>query len=85
MAAWVPDAPGQRPGLQLQRNPYFFGVDADGNQLPYVDEVRFTFFADPQGLNLAAIGGDFDMQGRHIMMSNYPVFKKQEKSGNIGS
>ena len=65
----------------LRRNPYFVGVDPDGNQLPYLDEVRFTFFADIQALNLAAIAGEFDMQERHIQMTNYPVFKENEKSG----
>ncbi|MGH2652492.1 MAG: ABC transporter substrate-binding protein, partial [Actinomycetota bacterium] len=65
----------------LRRNPYFVGVDPDGNQLPYLDEVRFTFFADTQALNLAAIAGELDMQERHIQMTNYPVFKENEKSG----
>ena len=65
----------------LRRNPYFVGVDPDGNQLPYLDEVRFTFFADIQALNLAAIAGEMDMQERHIQMTNYPVFKENEKSG----
>jgi peptide/nickel transport system substrate-binding protein len=65
----------------LRRNPYFVGVDPSGNQLPYLDEVRFTFFADIQALNLAAIAGDFDMQERHIQMTNYPVFKENEKTG----
>jgi peptide/nickel transport system substrate-binding protein len=57
------------------------GVDAAGNQLPYLDEVRFTYFADVQALNLAAIAGNFDMQERHIQMTNYPVFKEQERTG----
>ena len=54
---------------------------ASGNQLPYIDEVRFTYFADVQALNLQAIAGNFDMQARHIQMTNYPVFKEQEKNG----
>ena len=43
--------------------------------------VRFTYFADVQALNLAAIAGNFDMQARHIQMTNYPVLKEQERSG----
>ena len=65
----------------LRRNPYYVGVDTAGNQLPYIDEVRFTYFADAQALNLAAIAGNFDMQERHINMTNYPVLKEQEKTG----
>jgi peptide/nickel transport system substrate-binding protein len=81
MAAWVPATRVSDQVFTLKRNPYFVGVDPDGNQLPYLDEVRFTFFADVQALNLAAIAGELDMQERHIQMTNYPVFKENEKTG----
>jgi peptide/nickel transport system substrate-binding protein len=81
MAAWAPATRVSDQVFTLKRNPYFVGVDPSGNQLPYLDEVRFTFFADIQALNLAAIAGEFDMQERHIQMTNYPVFKENEKTG----
>jgi peptide/nickel transport system substrate-binding protein len=81
MAAWMPVSRVSDQVFTLRRNPYYVGVDSDGNQLPYIDEVRFTYFADQQALNLAAIAGNFDMQARHIQMTNYPVFKEQEKNG----
>jgi peptide/nickel transport system substrate-binding protein len=81
MAAWAPSSRASDPVFTLKRNPYYVGVDKDGNQLPYLDEVRFTYFADVQALNLAAIAGQFDMQERHILMTNYPVLKEQEKAG----
>jgi peptide/nickel transport system substrate-binding protein len=81
MAAWMPVTRVSDPVFTIRRNPYFIGVDEAGNQLPYIDEVRFTYFADQQALNLAAIAGDFDMQARHIQMTNYPVLKEQEKTG----
>lgn len=79
MAAWVATSRISDPVFTIRRNPYFIGVDKAGNQLPYIDEVRFTYFADQQALNLAAIAGDFDMQARHILMTNYPVLKQQEQ------
>ena len=81
MAAWMPVSRVSDPVFTLRRNPYYIGVDTVGNQLPYIDEVRFTYFADQQALNLAAIAGNFDMQARHIQMTNYPVLKEQEKNG----
>src|SRR6266567_303895 len=81
MAAWMPASRVSDPVFTLRRNPYFIGVDPAGNQLPYIDEVRFTYFADAQALNLQAIAGNFDVQERHIQMTNYPVFKDQEKNG----
>lgn len=65
----------------IERNPYYFAVDAKGNQLPYIDKVTFAFFADKETLNLAAVGGQIDMQGRHIAMSNFPVLVENSKKG----
>ena len=82
MAAWVPDGTTvSDPVFTIKRNPYYVGVDPAGNQLPYVDEVRFTFMADKETLNLAAVAGEIDMQGRHISMSNYPVFIENADKG----
>jgi peptide/nickel transport system substrate-binding protein len=81
-AAWVPDGTTVSDQVfVLKRNPYYFAVDQAGNQLPYIDEVRFTFFADAEALNLAAIGGEIDMQARHIKMSNYPVLVENAEKG----
>ncbi len=81
-AAWMPDGSTVADEtFTIVRNPYYFAVDAKGNQLPYIDKVRFTFFADKKTLNLAAVGGQFDMQGRHIAMSNYPVLMENADKG----
>ncbi|MCO6452305.1 MAG: ABC transporter substrate-binding protein [Caldilineales bacterium] len=82
-AAWAPSGTTVADNIfTIVRNPYYFAVDAEGNQLPYVDQVTFTFFADREALNLAAVGGQIDMQGRHIAMNNYPVLKENEANGN---
>jgi peptide/nickel transport system substrate-binding protein len=81
-AAWVPDGTTIADEVfTIKRNPYYFVVDKEGNQLPYIDEVRFSFLADAETLNLAAIGGQIDMQGRHIKMSNYPVLVENADKG----
>ncbi len=81
-AAWMPTNTVADQVFTIVRNPYYFSVDTEGNQLPYIDEVRFTFFSDAEALNLAAVAGEFDFQARHINMSNYPVLiENQEKGG----
>jgi peptide/nickel transport system substrate-binding protein len=82
MAAWYPTSRISDQVFTLKRNPYYVGVDTAGNQLPYIDEVRFTFFADTQALNLAAIAGELDMQDRHVNMMNFPVLKENEEKEN---
>lgn len=81
MAPWTPATRISEPLFILKRNPYFVGVDKEGNQLPYIDEVRFTFFADINALNLAGIAGELDQQDRHMNMMNYPVLKENEAKG----
>ncbi len=83
MAAWVPyQSTASDAVFTLRRNPYFIGVDPAGNQLPYLDEIQFRFFADVEALNFAAVAGEFDMQARHIQMPNYPVLiENAERSG----
>jgi peptide/nickel transport system substrate-binding protein len=83
MAAWIPDNSTIADEIfLLKRNPYYIAVDPEGNQLPYIDEIRFVYFVDKPALNLAAIAGELDLQERHIDMTNYPVLvENQEKGG----
>ena len=62
MGPWVPVLyePGQL--LIMVRNPYYWQVDEEGNQLPYIDEVWFTEAqsGEARTLNLIAGTGDRD-------------------------
>jgi peptide/nickel transport system substrate-binding protein len=64
--------------LVAKRNPYYWKVDPEGNQLPYIDEIELKLFEDPEALNLYAINGNIDFQFRRMSLSNYPVFKENE-------
>ncbi|MDR1446626.1 MAG: ABC transporter substrate-binding protein [Treponema sp.] len=43
MGPWVPAQYRTDELLVLKRNPYYWKVDSDGKQLPYIDEVHFTY------------------------------------------
>lgn len=76
MTAWKISEWG--PGatrLVAKRNPYYWKVDPEGNQLPYIDELVLTLFEETEALNLRAIEGGFDFQFRRISLSNYPAFQ----------
>lgn len=49
-----------------ERNPYYFGVDPEGNQLPYIDEIVYDQVEDTEVLLLKALNGEIDYQLRHI-------------------
>jgi len=46
--------------MVLQRNADFWGADADGNQLPYLDGITFVFYPDPTARTTAIQTGNAD-------------------------
>jgi peptide/nickel transport system substrate-binding protein len=58
--------------VTAERNPYYWKVDTEGNQLPYIDNVRFDMFNEDEVILAAALQGDLDFHVRHI---NTPVNK----------
>lgn len=66
----------------LERNPYYFGVDTEGNQLPYIDRISMTLAENLEVLNLRAIAGEYDYQARHLSLANLPVFLENQEAGN---
>lgn len=45
---------------RFERNAYYFKVDSDGNQLPYVDSLRTQVTSDPEVRLSRALFGEFD-------------------------
>ena len=66
----------------MERNPYFFGVDSDGNQLPYVDKVTHRLFETNDVFDLRIINGEIDFQARHVNIGNFTLYKESEESGD---
>ena len=64
------------------RNPYYWKVDVEGNQLPYIDEVYFYLVEDETAINTLALAGKIDMQHRAIALSQYPVYQEQAEAGD---
>ena len=46
--------------LVLERNPDFWGTDAEGNRLPYLDGIVFQFYPDPTARTTAIQTGSVD-------------------------
>lgn len=66
----------------LERNPYYWAVDPNGNQLPYIDRIAMHLATDLEVLNLRAVQGLIDMQHRHIQLAKVPLLKREAKTGN---
>jgi peptide/nickel transport system substrate-binding protein len=66
----------------MERNPYFWAVDSNGQQLPYMDRVVGTIYSDTEALLLGAIGGKIDFGFRDLdSPANRPVLAENREKG----
>lgn len=58
----------------MERNPYFWQVETEGNQLPYLDRLQWRVLQGAQAILLETIAGNVDMQARLIAtLANQPA------------
>ncbi|HEX9016381.1 MAG TPA: ABC transporter substrate-binding protein [Chloroflexota bacterium] len=79
LGPWRTTTPANNPTWVLERNPYFWAVDTEGNQLPYLDKVQLTIGENLEIINLRAIAGEYDYQDRHMDAAKLPVFLENQK------
>ena len=65
----------------FERNPYYFKVDAAGNQLPYIDGIVSTKVEGPEGANLKIIAGEVDLADELAKISSLPLYRENEGNG----
>jgi len=65
----------------LERNPYFWKVDTEGNQLPYIDSVQAYYVADPEVYNMRILTGEVDIAAFETNLASYPAYKKNAEKG----
>ncbi|MGE3268595.1 MAG: ABC transporter substrate-binding protein, partial [Chloroflexota bacterium] len=52
LGPWRTITPINTPTWTLERNPYYWGVDTEGNQLPYIDRAQLTLAENLEVANL---------------------------------
>ena len=82
MTPWKTVSPISTPTWSMERNPYYWAVDTDGNQLPYIDKVSMGLAETADVANLRGIAGEYDIQERHMQLPNLPVFLDNAQKGN---
>lgn len=65
-----------------ERNPYYFQVDPEGNQLPYLDEITHLLYESQESFNLRLISGEVDLQLRRVQIADFPLLKENEARGD---
>ena len=67
--------------LVLERNPYFWKVDNQGNQLPYIDRIIGNLVSDSEVVQGQILSGEIDFASRNVDIRNYPMYRQYEEEG----
>lgn len=81
LGPWRSLQPVNTPNWVLERNPFYYEVDPEGNQLPYIDQIQMGLAENLEVLNLRAIAGEYDLQERHTDIAKLPVFLENQEQG----
>jgi len=71
--------------LRFKRNPYFYMVDTQGQQLPYIDEIVSVQSADVEMVNVKVVSGDVDYLRESTALIKVPMYKEAETKANINT
>ena len=82
LGPWRTTQPVNTPTWVMERNPFYYEVDPEGNQLPYIDQIQMTLAENLEVLNLRAIAGEYDLQERHTDIAKLPVFLENQEQGD---
>lgn len=81
---WVVTTPASSATQMVaERNAYYWKVDPEGNQLPYIDKLVYPIVENVDVLVLSALSGEIDMMDRHIATpGNKAVFFDSKADGD---
>ncbi len=66
----------------FERNPYYWKVDTEGNQLPYIDRKVVNRGGDPEVINMMALQGQLDRVCAAMQLENYPLYIENREQGD---
>ena len=81
VGAWLAKNMLSEEMFVMERNPYFWAVDEEGQQLPYLDGATHRLFQSADVKNMWVVNGEIDFQARHMGFTDYTLFKDGEAKG----
>jgi len=78
-----PRRSASRPGARAQ--PLLLGGRQRRQSAPYIDKIQLTLAENLEVLNLRAMAGDFDVQGRHESITKLVVLLDNQQKGTTRS
>ena len=68
--------------LVYERNPYYWKVDTEGNQLPYIDKMNLGKVETGEMYNAKIVSGQADFAGEGTSFDNFPLYKENAEQGD---
>ncbi len=68
---------------RYERNPYYFKIDPEGNQLPYIDAVESKVVENKEVITAMASSGQLDFVAYELRTQDIPLLKLGERTGAI--
>jgi|YelNatPaOPRAMG01_1025707.scaffolds.fasta_scaffold03856_19 peptide/nickel transport system substrate-binding protein len=66
----------------MERNPYYWKIDPEGNQLPYIDRITHVLVENNEMIVMKALSGELDYQERGIGISDYTLLMENRAKGD---
>jgi len=78
--------PADSPNTKIfERNPYYFKVDTEGKQLPYIDKIISQQVEDVEAVNLKVLTGEIDFLRESTGLVKVPLYKENEESAGFNT
>ncbi|GHA35704.1 peptide ABC transporter substrate-binding protein [Devosia pacifica] len=68
--------------LVAERNPYYWKVDPDGRQLPYINGIILTNFESSEVRDAAIAAGELNWVNTDTTFTNLPLYRDGQERGN---
>ncbi|MFN3981679.1 MAG: ABC transporter substrate-binding protein [Caldilinea sp.] len=80
---WI-SVPSETTGVKVfDRNPYYWKVDTEGKQLPYIDRIVSVQVEDVEMVNQRVLAGDVDFLRESTALVKVPLYKENEERGGF--
>ena len=79
LAPWVISSLKTGQKIVFDRNPYYWKVDPEGNQLPYIDHVEAIYAGDKELEILKTVSGDIHFS---MFPQDDPIYFQKQDEGN---
>jgi peptide/nickel transport system substrate-binding protein len=68
--------------LVADRNPYYWKVDPEGQQLPYINRVIVTNYESAEIRDAAIVAGEMNWVNTDTTFTNFPLYQENAEAGN---